>query len=161
MTHPTIDSVRVGEHPMVCQLLKGIFNSRPPQPRYSFTWDVSVVVQYIRGLGLNTSLSLKLLTQKLAMLLALTSTERSSELAAHDPRFRSFYPEGVVFNLPCLIKSIRTGKHLKQSFHASFPEDKNLCVVEYLKEYESRTRDMRSVLAGQENRLFFISSTTS
>ena len=30
-----------------------------------------------------------------------------------------------------------------------------MCVVECLKEYESRTRDMRSVLAGQENRLFF------
>ena len=37
MTHPVIDSHRVGEHPMICQLLKGIFNSRPPQPRYSFT----------------------------------------------------------------------------------------------------------------------------
>ena len=49
-------------------------------------------------------------------------------------------------------KSIRTGKNLKQSFHASFPEDKNLCVVECLK--ESPTREMRSVLAGQENRLF-------
>lgn len=154
ITHPTIDSVQVGEHPMVCQLLKGIFNSRPPQPRYSFTWDVSVVVEYIRGLGLNTSLSLKLLTQKLAMLLALTSAERSSELAVHDLRFRHFYPEGEVFNLPCLTKSIRTGKNLKQSFHASFLEDKILCVVECLKEYESRTRDMRSVLAGQENRLF-------
>lgn len=106
MTHPIIDSVWVGEHPMVCQLLKGIFNSRPPQPRYSFTWDVSVVVEYIRGLGLNTSLSLKLLTQKLVMLLAVTSAERSSELAAHDLRFRRFYPEGVVFNLPCLTNSI-------------------------------------------------------
>ena len=29
-----------------------------------------------------------------------------------------------------------------------------MCVVKCLKEYESRTRDMRSVLAGQENRLF-------
>ena len=37
MTHPVIDSHRVGEHPMICQLLKGIFNSRPPQPRYPFT----------------------------------------------------------------------------------------------------------------------------
>ena len=79
---------------MVCQLLKGIFNSRPPQPRYSFTWDVSVVVKYIRGLGLNTSLSLKLLTQKLAMLWALTSAKRSSELAAQSfrPSFQMFLP---------------------------------------------------------------------
>lgn len=35
MTHPRIDSTRVGEHPLVTQLLKGIFNSRPPLPRYS------------------------------------------------------------------------------------------------------------------------------
>ena len=86
---------------MVCQLLKGISNLRPPQPRYSFSWDVSVVVEYIRGLGSNTSSSFKMLTQKLAMLFALTSAERSSELAAHDLHFRRFYPEGVVFNLPC------------------------------------------------------------
>ena len=59
-----------------------------------------------------------------------------------------------MFNLPCLTKSVQTGKNLKQSFHASFPEDKNLCIVECLKEYESRTTEMRSVLSGQENRLF-------
>ena len=154
MTHPVMDSHRVGEHPMICQLLKGIFNSRPPQPRNSFTWDVSVVVGYIKSLGANSTLSLKVLSQKLAMLLALTSAERSSELAAHDLRFRSFYPEGVVFNLPCLTKSFRSGKNLKQSFHASFPEDKNLCVVECLREYEAPTKDMRPVIAGQENKLF-------
>ena len=59
MTHPVIDSHRVGEHPMICQLLKGIFNSRPPQPRYSFTWDVSVVVGYIKSLGANSTCPLK------------------------------------------------------------------------------------------------------
>ena len=58
MTHPVIDSHSVGEHPMICQLLKGIFNSRPPQPRYSFTWDVAVVVGYIKTLGANSTLSL-------------------------------------------------------------------------------------------------------
>ena len=138
---------------MICQLLKGIFNSRPPQPRYFFTWDVSVVVGYILSLGANSALPLKVLSQKLAMLLALTA-EWSSELAAHDLRFTRFYPEGVVFNLSCLTNSIQSGKNLKQSFHASFPEDKNLCVVECHREYEARTKDMRPVIAGQENRLF-------
>ena len=94
MTHSVIDSHRVGEHPMICQLLKGIFNSRPPQPRYSFTWDVSVVVGHIKTLAANSTLSLKVLSQKLAMLLALTSAERSSELAAHDLRFRTFLSRG-------------------------------------------------------------------
>ena len=31
-THPKIDSVRVGEHPLVVQLLKGAYNLRPPLP---------------------------------------------------------------------------------------------------------------------------------
>ena len=33
MTHLTIGSLRVGKHPMICQLMKGIFNKRPPLPR--------------------------------------------------------------------------------------------------------------------------------
>ena len=33
----------VGSHPLVCRLLKGVFHLRPPQPRYSTTWDVSLV----------------------------------------------------------------------------------------------------------------------
>ena len=43
-THPKIDSVRVGEHSLVVQLLKGAYNLRPPLPRYSGNWDVSLVV---------------------------------------------------------------------------------------------------------------------
>ena len=59
-----------------------------------------------------------------------------------------------MFNLSCLTKSTRSGQNLKQSFHCGFPEDKNLCVVECLREYEARTEDTRPVLAGQENTLF-------
>ena len=40
------------------QLLKGAYNLRPPFPRYSSTWDVSLVVSFIDGLGVNDSLSL-------------------------------------------------------------------------------------------------------
>ena len=47
-----------------------------------------------------------------------------------------------MFNLPFLTKSVRTGKNLKQSFCASCLGDKNLCVVECLREYESLTKDV-------------------
>lgn len=46
MTHMEVDGVRVGQHPLVSCLLKGEFNSRPPAPRYSSTWDVSIVITY-------------------------------------------------------------------------------------------------------------------
>jgi len=64
----------------------------------------SSVTSYLEGLGDDAELSLKQLTRKLVFLLALTSAERGSELAAHDLRFRRFYPGGVCFTLPELTK---------------------------------------------------------
>ena len=37
------DGTTVGCDPLVSRLLKGIYNLRPPLPRYSSTWDVSVL----------------------------------------------------------------------------------------------------------------------
>ena len=58
-THQYVDGVSVGSHPTVTRLLQGVFNSRPPQPRYTTFWDVGVVIQHIKGLGANKDLSLK------------------------------------------------------------------------------------------------------
>lgn len=56
--HDSVDGLPVGQHPMVTRLLSGAFNSRPPQPRYSSTWDVNVVISYISSLPKNGDLSL-------------------------------------------------------------------------------------------------------
>lgn len=101
--------MRVGEHPSVCQLLKGDFQCKPPLPRYTNSWKVSKVLDYLVSLGPNDQLSLKSLSLKLAILFMLTSAERSSEVQAHDLRFRKFLPEGVLFNLPELTKVVRLG----------------------------------------------------
>ena len=37
-----IEDMPVVQHPIVTSLLAGIFNSRPPQPRYNFVWDFQV-----------------------------------------------------------------------------------------------------------------------
>ena len=152
-THPMIDSLRVGEHPLVVQLLKGAYNLRPPLPRYSSTWEVAKVVSFLDQLGSNGSLSLKDLSQKLGLLLALTAMERESEVIAHDLRYRQFSPEGVIFHLPELTKKSRVGHDLKRSFHASFPSNTNLCVVDCLKEYERRTRLFRPKDPTKPNKL--------
>ena len=70
--HPKSDNFPVGQHPLVCKLLAGIFNERPPQPRYQQTWDVKLVLDYFENLNDDNSLlSDKDLTEKLTMLLAL------------------------------------------------------------------------------------------
>ena len=39
---PLIDGHKAGSHPLVCQLLKGVFQLRPPQPHYAKTWQVLI-----------------------------------------------------------------------------------------------------------------------
>ena len=144
----------MGAHPLVCQLLKGIFHLRPPEPKYSHTWSVSQVLTYIKSLGNNEGLSLKLLSLKLVTLLALTAPDRSSDLAKKDLRFRVYYPEGVSFRLPGLSKTSKPGDSPKSSFHASFGENKDLCPVSCLKCYETNTKEFRSTDINQNNKLF-------
>ncbi|CAB4035917.1 Poly P3, partial [Paramuricea clavata] len=151
---PLIDSWKVGSHPLVSQLLRGIFNLRPPQPKYSHTWKVSQLLGYIKPLGPNENLSLKNLSFKLVTLLGLTAPDRSSDLAKRDLRWRIFHPEGVSFSLSGLSKTSKPGDSPKTSFHATFKEDKDLCPVECLKFYEIKTKEFRS---GDEHNKLFLS----
>ena len=66
--HPKLDGYGVGSHPLVCRLLKGVFNKRPPLPKYHSTWSVESVIAYVSSMGPNNSLCLKQLTHKLAIL---------------------------------------------------------------------------------------------
>ena len=93
---PPIEGFPVGQHPLVVCLLKGILNLRPALPRYQQAWDVNVAVDFLRSLPANEALPLSTLSQKLALLLALTAPKRSSELKMLDLRFMRFLPEGVV-----------------------------------------------------------------
>ena len=42
------DGSTIGKHPLVSRLLKGIFQNRPPQPRYSTVWDVNTVLTHFQ-----------------------------------------------------------------------------------------------------------------
>ena len=64
--------------------MKGIFELRTPEPRLCSTWSVEKVLQHFASLEPLGSLSLKDLSLKLTILLALTSTARAHELAALD-----------------------------------------------------------------------------
>ena len=151
---PEIDKFTVGSHPLVSQLLKGIFNLRPPEPRYSHTWQVSIVLDFLKSLGRNDDMDLKLLSFKLVTLLGLTAPDRSADLVKRDLRFRTFLPEGVAFELPGLSKTSRPGDSPKHSFHATFAQDLDLCPVQCLKSYEYRTRNSRPLDDQQPNPLF-------
>ena len=72
-----VDGSMIGKHPIICRFMQGIFNSRPPKPRYSFVWDVNTVISYMDTMPPNKKLSLKDLSAKLVMLMALCNADRS------------------------------------------------------------------------------------
>jgi len=141
--HDPVDGVEVGKHPTISRLLKGAYHSRPPLPRYTTTWNVQVVLQYLDGLGPSASLSLKHLTFKLVMLLGLTRPSRSADLASLQLDRRRFKPEGVEFLPSSLAKQSSQGRVLREFFFPSFPHNPNLCPVETLRHYESATYELR------------------
>ena len=142
MTHEEVDGVRVGQHELVSRFMKGIFNSNPPTPRYSATWDVDIVLKYLSSLPENIVLPLTALTHKLAMLFALCSANRCSELAALDLNFCSVLADGIKFVIPGLTKTRRKGPP-KEVIFSSFSENRNLCPVSTFLEYRLRTSKLR------------------
>ena len=147
--HEKRDGYDVGQHPLVTRLLKGVFNDRPPLPRYSSTWNVQTVLNYLEQLGPNKAMSWKHLTFKTVMLLALTRPSRSADLSQLDVGARQYTPEGVTFTPRCLSKQSRQGKPIARFFFPSFPDNPRLCPVVTLRAYEKKTEGDR----GEETRL--------
>ena len=141
--HDKVDGCDVGQHPLVNRLLKGVFHQRPPQPRYTRTWDVGLVTNYFKSKGENKSLLLPDVAHKLAMLMALTRPSRSADLANLNLNRRSYSQEGVTFLPTKLAKQSRQQKHGTEFFFPCYPHNDRLCPVLALREYESRTTLIR------------------
>ena len=97
---------------------------------------------YLKTLSPKNSLSLKQSTLKLAMLMALISFNRCDSLHKLDLRFHYFKCYGVNFIIPTHTKTSSPSK-FKEIFFPAFPQDRRLCVVNYLKHYKEYTAEYR------------------
>ena len=152
--HKWMDSIPVGQHPLVTRMLKGAFNERPPLPRYFTFWDVGIVIRYLKQLGDNKSLSLRLLTIKL---LALARPSRSMDLAKLNISARAFSPLGVVFKAQHLSKQSKPSKPLADFFYPSYPADSSVCPVVTLQEYEAITLEFQALDSENPKTVLFLS----
>ena len=62
-----------------------MFNKNLPKPRYTEVWDVDRVLQHVKRMGENDPLSIKAISEKLAMSIALVSASRCSEIHKLNP----------------------------------------------------------------------------
>lgn len=108
-------------------------------PQYSHTWDVQNVLNYLDSLSDNRTLSLKHLSWKVTMLLALSRPSRSADLSKLDLSRRVYKSDGVCFYPRALAKQSRSTSQITNFISPSLPGESRLCPVSTLKEYEDRT----------------------
>ena len=109
--------------------MKAAANLRPPKPKYCEIWDVEGVLNQIRTWPENSCLSIKQLTLKTAMLLALIAIPRGSELHLLDMNLMTKSEKIYVFYLGGTVKHSRDGKTPPEIEFHSFIEEPCLCPV--------------------------------
>ena len=139
------EGFRIGNHPLIIRYMKGVFAARPSQPRYSEIWDVNKVLVYLKKLSPVKRLSLKDLTLKLVMLMALIQAARVQTLQLISFIDYKKLKTEFVFKLDDLLKQNRPGCNIVFISLKAYPPDRRLCIYTVLKEYLSRTRTIRTV----------------
>lgn len=133
------ESQSIGEHALIKRFFKGVFRNRPPQPRYSHTWDVGQVLNHLRTLGNTETLDLKSLTLKTVMLTALLSGQRCQSIHLIQVNNVQLSEDTLTISITGLIKQSRPGfKHPLLQFKA-FLEDAELCIVKCFSTYLKAT----------------------
>ena len=143
----------MGAHPLVIRSMKGVFNLRPPAPRYIVTWDVQPVLRELKSMYPLHTLTLKDLTFKLVMLMALTQAARIQTL--HLLGAYGIHMEQVAISVPLTgnIKQCRPGFNVQTVKFPAYAKDISLCVCFTLQHYLARTEDLRQGFSRDEDKL--------
>ena len=131
-------------HPLVCRLMKGIFNKRLPVKALAATWSVTKVLQLLRTWSPADKLDFKCLTLKTVMLLASASARRvrSLVLLSIGHGSREISESKVKFQPVGLEKQLRVN-HIAPPLEINSYRIEEIDPVTYVKEYVARTRDLR------------------
>ena len=132
-----------------------MFNTRPPAPRYDHIWKVDKVLQYIQlKFPSNDALSIKDLSEKLVILLALATASRSSDLVLWNIRHIRFFDTNISVRLAGLSKTRRSGPPRVVNV-ARLSSDPILCPIAVLEVYLKKSASWRSTPAQDQLVLSF------
>ena len=137
------DGLTIGKFSSVRRFMKGIYELRPPTPKYDFVWDVNIVLDYLVLFHPVQELPLCQLTFKLVMLLALVSAQRAQSLHLLNLENLIIKDNMVYCIIPGIIKQSSSRRKNPLIILKPFADQPALCVVNTLKEYLNRTKPLR------------------
>ena len=121
--------------------MKGISQLKPPMPRYKFTWNVSLVLAYLKTLHPLSDLSLKDLTLKTIALIALATAPRAQTLVSMNVNNYVKEQQAVVFTFSTLLKTSKYGQ--AYSLKIDHFKEETLCPMHTLLFYLQKTKSLR------------------
>lgn len=137
-----VDGMTFGAQESVKRFLKGVYEARPSNPRYTETWDVSKVLNYLKTISI-TDCSLKDLTLKLVTLMSLVSAQRGQTIHYLSLEDMVVSETSVTFIISRPIKQSKPGSKPTVVKFEAYPDNPNICVVTTLKAYLNRTSSLR------------------
>ena len=133
----------IGQHPLTSRFMRAAFNVRPSLPKTLVTWDVNVVLCYLRTLSPGCSIPMIDLTKKLVLLLLLLSGQRGQTITLLDTRNMTLTKSSVTFRVGDPIKTTRPNRHIEELRFRAYAPDRRLCIVTALSHYLKRTAAIR------------------
>ena len=116
------DTSELGSSVLLQKFMKGVFASRPAVPKTYFTWDVALVLKFLKSLSPPKALNLLALSRKLATLLALLSGQRGQSLHLLRVEDCECTDTQLVLRFSVPLKQTRLGKHVKETCIPAYPE---------------------------------------
>ena len=131
----------IGKESLIRRFMKGVFYLRPSFPKTYFTWDVKIVLKCLENLD-NSVLTLRLLSIKLAVPMALTTGQRCQTLSVMDLRNIEITNNHVKIRIGDVLKQTKPKNHLAEIFMEAYVNPA-ICVVKTLNHYITRTESVR------------------
>lgn len=137
-----IVSVDCAEDSRVKRFFKGISNLRPSRPKYDQTWDPKIILDFYNDKAEDKDLSLKDLSKKLIVLLALTTGHRMQTLSLINITNLRRSETQLEIHIPDRIKTSRRGS-TQPLLILPFYSNRKLCVATTLISYLDMTLNLR------------------
>jgi hypothetical protein len=136
-----VSGVRLGDHPWVVKLLKGIEAQRPAVPRYAESWDVGLLLKLVKEWGPNEQLSLTRLRSKTVILLRIASFGRSSDISYIKRSSLKFYDTHLWLDFHTKKQKRRSTQSFAMEI-MRYSEDPDICPVATTSVYLQKTEGL-------------------
>lgn len=125
------------------RFFKGIYRARPGKPKYDYTWDPKIILDHYRQSPENSGLSIKDLSFKVIILLALVTGHRMQTFSLITIENIRQSEDCLEIKVPQPIKTSRKGHPQPLLIIPFYKNESKLCVASTIQEYLQRTQEIR------------------